>query len=166
MLTEIQDYPDYFIIIKRPICMKQIKRKIDKDPTYTLPTFKADMHLLWDNARTYNTEGSWVYDAADTMQEAFDKLYDEQVNGGAASSGVQSGFTSQGGSGTSTPMFKAGGGAPAAAAAAGGTGTGTKIKLNLGTKLKAQAAQAQSVASGTASMSGSDTGNDDEDDDY
>lgn len=147
--------------------MKQIKRKIDKDPTYTLPTFKADMHLLWDNARTYNTEGSWVYDAADTMQEAFDKLYDEQVNGGggAASSGVQSGFTSQGGSGTSTPMFKAGGGA-APATATGGGGTGTKIKLNLGTKLKAQAAQAQSVASGTASMSGSDTGNDDEDDDY
>lgn len=138
--------------------MKQIKRKIDKDPTYALPTFKADMHLLWDNARTYNQEGSWVFEAADTMQEAFDKMYEDEVNGGGsaggASTGVQSGVTSQGGSGTSTPMYKAGGGPTA-------TSTGiNKIRLNLGTKLKAQ-----SVASETASVSGSDSG-DDEDDDY
>lgn len=139
--------------------MKQIKRKIDKDPTYSLPTFKADMHLLWDNARMYNQEGSWVYEAADSMQEAFDQMFEEKektmsAGAGGSGSGVQSGLTSQGGSGTSTPMYKAGGG-PA------GTTTGiAKIKLNIGTKLKAQ-----SVASENASGSGSDSG-DDEDDDY
>lgn len=134
--------------------MKQIKRKIDKDPTYGLPTFKADMHLLWDNAKTYNQEGSWVYDAADTMQEAFDKIYEDETSGG--SSGVQSGVTSQGGSGSSTPMYKVDGPAKPTVTS---TGVG-KIRLNLGTKLKAQ-----SVASETASVSGSDSG-DDEDDDY
>lgn len=135
--------------------MKQIKRKIDKDPTYSLPTFKADMHLLWDNAKQYNQEGSWVHEAAESMQEAFDEMYDEKTSGSGAgaggSSGVQSGVTSQGGSGTSTPMYKAGT-AP--------TGGLPKIKLNLGTKLKAQ-----SVVSENASGSGSDSG-DDEDDDY
>ena len=153
-----QDYPDYFQIIKRPICMKQIKKKIDKDATYSLPTFKSEMHLLWDNARTYNQEGSWVYEAADQMQEEFDRLYDIELASIAArntntSGGSGSGGPSQVASGTSTPMFKA-------------TGVG-KIKLNLGSKLKAQAAQ--SVASGTGSLTGEDSGDDDdedEDDDY
>jgi ATP-dependent helicase STH1/SNF2 len=139
--------------------MKQIKRKIDKDPTYTLSTLKTEMHLLWDNARTYNQEGSWVYEAADQMQEAFDEMYETELaaiagsntgNGGAGTSGQ----TSQVPSGTSTPMFKAAG---------GGVG---KIKLNLGSKLKAQAARS-SVASGsgTASLTGEESGGDDEEDD-
>jgi ATP-dependent helicase STH1/SNF2 len=153
-----QDYPDYFQIIKRPICMKQIKKKIDKDATYSLPTFKSEMHLLWDNARTYNQEGSWVYEAADQMQEEFDRLYDIELASIASrnantSGGSGSGGPSQVASGTSTPMFKA-------------AGVG-KIKLNLGSKLKAQAAQ--SVASGTGSLTGEDSGDDDdedEDDDY
>jgi ATP-dependent helicase STH1/SNF2 len=151
-----QDYPDYFQIIKRPICMKQIKKKIDKDATYSLPTFKSEMHLLWDNARTYNQEGSWVYEAADQMQEEFDRLYDIELASIAsrnANTSGGSGGPSQVASGTSTPMFKA-------------AGVG-KIKLNLGSKLKAQAAQ--SVASGTGSLTGDDSGDDDdedEDDDY
>lgn len=158
----IQDYPDYFQIIKRPICMKQIKRKIDKDPTYSLPTLKTEMHLLWDNARTYNQEGSWVYEAADQMQEAFDEMYEAETasiasasapagNGAGNGNGAgTSGQTSQVPSGTSTPMFKA------------GAGVG-KIKLNLGSKLKAQ--PAQSVASGSASLTGEDSGGDDDEDD-
>jgi ATP-dependent helicase STH1/SNF2 len=145
--------------------MKQIKRRIDKDPTYSLATLKSDMHLLWDNARTYNQEGSWVFDAADTMQEEFDKMYDDIVaaaasssagpSGNAGPSGPTGGEGSQVPSGSSTPMFKAGAG--------GGIG---KIKLNFGTKLKEQSqAPAQSV--GTASLTGEDSGqDDDEDDDY
>jgi len=132
--------------------MKQIKKKIDKDATYSLPTFKSEMHLLWDNARTYNQEGSWVYEAADQMQEEFDRLYDIEIASIAArtaNSGSGSGGPSQVASGTSTPMFKA-------------AGVG-KIKLNLGSKLKAQAAQ--SVASGTGSLTGEDSGDDDEDED-
>jgi len=138
--------------------MKQIKKKIDKDPTYSLPTLKSEMHLLWDNARTYNQEGSWVYEAADQMQEEFDRLYDIELASIAsrtANTSGGSGGPSQVASGTSTPMFKA-----------AGTGVG-KIKLNLGSKLKAQAAQ--SVASGTGSLTGDDSGDDDdedEDDDY
>lgn len=116
------------------------------------------MHLLWDNARTYNQEGSWVYEAADQMQEEFDRLYDIELASIAsrtANTSGGSGGPSQVASGTSTPMFKA-----------AGTGVG-KIKLNLGSKLKAQAAQ--SVASGTGSLTGDDSGDDDdedEDDDY
>jgi ATP-dependent helicase STH1/SNF2 len=148
--------------------MKQIKRKIEKDPNYSMSTLRSEMHLLWDNARTYNQEGSWVYEAADQMQEAFDKMYEDEV-AAAASRAVPSvpepgpsGATSQMPSGTSTPMFKS-------TNAGGGIG---KIKLNLGSKMKEQAqaqatpvAAAQSVASATTSLTGDESGDDDEDDD-
>ena len=51
--------------------VNQIKRRIGKDPTFTLAQFSIDMHLVWDNARTYNEDGSWVYTAADEMQVVF-----------------------------------------------------------------------------------------------
>lgn len=128
------DYPDYFAIIKRPICMKQIKRKIDKDATYTLQQFRSDMHTLWDNARTYNQEGSWVHNAAEDMQEYFDKAWTEQVDAASTAApslgaGAAGGLESAGGSGsgvnsgTSTPMYKPLDSKPA--------GIG-KIKLNMG----------------------------------
>ncbi|EIW73270.1 hypothetical protein TREMEDRAFT_24951 [Tremella mesenterica DSM 1558] len=121
------DFPDYFAIIKKPICMKQIKKKIDKDNSYGLEQFKIDMHQLWDNARTYNQEESWVYNSAEDMQEFFDKIYEEEINklrknigegiGGSGESNSQSG--------TSTPMFKA-----------DSSKLATKIRLNIGKKLK------------------------------
>nr|XP_019014427.1 ATP-dependent helicase STH1/SNF2 [Kwoniella pini CBS 10737]OCF53208.1 ATP-dependent helicase STH1/SNF2 [Kwoniella pini CBS 10737] len=105
-----RDYPDYYAIIAQPIALSQIKTKIGK-PGYTIQNLKSDMHLLWDNARTYNQEGSWVFNAAEDMQEFFDNLWNEEyprlstqpnsliVEGG-------DGLTSNG-SGSSTPMFKA-----------------------------------------------------------
>ncbi|OCF34973.1 ATP-dependent helicase STH1/SNF2 [Kwoniella heveanensis BCC8398] len=112
-----RDYPDYYVIIAQPIAMSQIRTKIGK-PGYTVHNFKSDMHLLWDNARTYNQEGSWVFNAAEDMQEFFDKLWEEEypklpisdsgnnalINGNGTSNG---GTESAEASGSSTPMFKA-----------------------------------------------------------
>ncbi|WVQ80394.1 hypothetical protein IAT38_002499 [Cryptococcus sp. DSM 104549] len=110
-----RDYPDYYQLIQRPIAMSQIRSKLSK-PNYTLPALRADLHLLWDNARTYNQEGSWVYTAAEDMQEAFDRMWEEkgvpellqrlQGGGGAGGGGSGSVSASAGPSGTSTPMFK------------------------------------------------------------
>ena len=101
-------FPDYYVIIKRPMTMNQIKKRIGKDTAFTLAAFRADMHQVWDNARTYNEEASWVYAAAEEMQEFFDKRWDEEMaklNGGNGSADV-SGGPSAAPSGTSTPMFK------------------------------------------------------------
>lgn len=90
--------------------MNQIKKRIGKDPTFDLNTFKNDMHQVWDNARTYNVEGSWVYNAAEDQQEFFDKLYEEELARLQLSTQSQvpsgSGMTSGNASGTSTPMYK------------------------------------------------------------
>ncbi|KAK8845417.1 hypothetical protein IAR55_006130 [Kwoniella newhampshirensis] len=128
-----RDYPDYYVVIAQPIAMSQIKAKIGK-PSYNLQQFRSDMHLLWDNARLYNQEGSWVFNAAEDMQEAFVRMFEEEVpkfqasqangtNGGGGEGG--NGTPSAEASGTSTPMFKPGGGEKV---------TAPKIRISMGKK--------------------------------
>jgi hypothetical protein len=44
------------------------------------------MILLWDNARQYNVDGSWVHSQAEAMQAAFEDMYENEV--GRASAGT------------------------------------------------------------------------------
>lgn len=107
--------------------MSQIKAKIGK-PSYNLTSFRNDLHLLWNNARTYNQEGSWVFNAAEDMQEAFDKMWDDEVPQFLASQAAGSensvGETSAAASGSSTPMFKP----------LGDKTTAPKIRISMGKK--------------------------------
>ena len=53
--------PDYFDIIKKPMDMSQIKRKLDIG-AYTDPwQFVNDVFLMFENAWTYNRKTSRVY---------------------------------------------------------------------------------------------------------
>ncbi|WRT63636.1 uncharacterized protein IL334_000559 [Kwoniella shivajii] len=105
-----RDYPDYYVVIAQPIALSQIKTKIGK-PGYTPLNLKSDMHLLWNNAKTYNQEGSWVYDAALDSQEYFDNLWNQEypkliASGNGNGHGEETNSNSNENSGTSTPMFK------------------------------------------------------------
>lgn len=139
-------YPDYYTIIAQPIAMSQIKRKFVQ-PSYGLQSLASDLKLLWNNARTYNTEGSWVYNAADTMEAYFDRrLAEEQaLLSGEGSGATATEATTPAPSGQSTPMYK-------------GPAIGTKIKLNVA------AARRQEIVD--SESSGSASGGDDDDDDY
>lgn len=109
----MQAFFDYYDVIKNPMTMNQIKKRIGKDPKFTLEQFCLDMHLVWDNARTYNQEGSWVYDAAEDMQKFFDKMWAEEMvkieapdKDAGPTWPVLGGQRSGQASGTSTPMYK------------------------------------------------------------
>lgn len=153
---------DYYEIIKRPMTMNQIKRRIGKDPTFTLPVFRADMHQVWDNARTYNQEGSWVYNAAEEMQSYFDKMWDDEVPklqgpGSDGAGGVESGLGTAAGSGTSTPMFKAQDQVKVP--------TATRIKLKLGQSSRSRAIEPSLSEEGDEKQE-SESEASDSDDDY
>ena len=115
---------DYYDIVKKPMTMNAIKRRIGKDPSFGLDQFRADMILVWDNARLYNQEGSWVHNAAEDMQAFFEKKWEAEAPGvmaaaaasraaasapgsvGPFGSNPASNGVSANGSGTSTPMYK------------------------------------------------------------
>ena len=67
-LVSKRDYPIYYTMIKKPIAMKMIKKRIHSTYYRTVAQFRDEFHLMFDNARTFNEEGSLVYQDADEMQ--------------------------------------------------------------------------------------------------
>ena len=65
------DYPDYHETISDPICLEQIREKLDTDPSYSLIKLQVDMKLLKDNAELYNEQGSIVYEDAGKLFSVF-----------------------------------------------------------------------------------------------
>lgn len=66
-LPDAIDYPDYYEEIQNPIALDGIKQKIDSESYKSLDDFVADFYLMFDNARTYNAEGSSVYADAEEL---------------------------------------------------------------------------------------------------
>ncbi|KAI1990152.1 transcriptional regulator [Ophidiomyces ophidiicola] len=63
-------YPDYYVIIQNPIAMDSIKRKINRDEYHNLREFRDDIRLLCNNARTYNEDGSVLFQDANQIEAA------------------------------------------------------------------------------------------------
>ncbi|THG96316.1 hypothetical protein EW026_g5492 [Hermanssonia centrifuga] len=58
------DVPDYYDIIRRPICWNVIDQKLDGHRYWDLQDFKDDIHLVLDNAMLYNHPGTPFYKTA------------------------------------------------------------------------------------------------------
>ncbi|KAL9631568.1 MAG: hypothetical protein Q9204_004178 [Flavoplaca sp. TL-2023a] len=80
-LVPKSQYPDYYMIIKQPISMDMIKKKINKEEYSNLREFRNDVGLLCNNARTYNEDGSVIFqDANDIEAACLSKLKQETAN--------------------------------------------------------------------------------------
>ncbi|KAJ2885403.1 hypothetical protein FB639_001779, partial [Coemansia asiatica] len=65
--------PTYYDVIKNPMDLSTIKRKLDSRK-YTDPSdFEADMRLMFNNCYTFNPSGTLVYDMGKELEAAFDK---------------------------------------------------------------------------------------------
>ena len=80
-LPDKKMYPDYYEIIKQPIALSSIRKRITSIYYKTAPDFEADWRLIFNNARTYNQEGSWVYNDADEMEKVFNAMWDRVIAG-------------------------------------------------------------------------------------
>lgn len=65
--------PDYFEIIRQPMDLGTIKRRLDAGGYRTFSAFCKDVRLVWDNARMYNPKDSGIYMIADRMSDFFEK---------------------------------------------------------------------------------------------
>ncbi|PVU91286.1 hypothetical protein BB559_004197 [Furculomyces boomerangus] len=100
-LPNKREYPDYYIVIKKPISMKMIKRRMKSSVTYNPPTanalsstnpnalaqysyssleeFHDDWIKMFNNARLYNEEGSMVYEDAGMLQKELEEFLTEKA---------------------------------------------------------------------------------------
>ena len=62
-------YPDYYVAIKKPISINIIEQKAEKQGYSDFDALSADLFLMFDNAMTYNVEGSQVYDDACALKK-------------------------------------------------------------------------------------------------
>jgi E1A/CREB-binding protein len=60
--------PDYFEIIKKPMDLGTIQKRLENGTYHSIEDFQADVNLTFDNAMTYNEDGSVVYDMASQLK--------------------------------------------------------------------------------------------------
>ncbi|CAG8533481.1 12468_t:CDS:2 [Ambispora leptoticha] len=81
-LPDKGEYPDYYEEIHQPIALDNIESKINANEYPDLKTFYADFNLMFENAKTYNAEGSQIYQDAVQLQKLAQKLTGVKSNGG------------------------------------------------------------------------------------
>jgi hypothetical protein len=64
-------YGDYYTIVKQPICLNMIKKRIAKNEYQSLDAMQNDVTLMVNNTQIYNQEGSMVYNGSLEMMAAF-----------------------------------------------------------------------------------------------
>ncbi|CRG87113.1 ATP-dependent helicase STH1/SNF2 [Talaromyces islandicus] len=106
-------YPDYYMIIQNPIAMDMIKKKINREEYQNLREFREDIHLLCQNARTYNEDGSVLFADANqieaTCNEALKKQAEEHpevADADEAGSAAADGLSTAGASGAESVQPK------------------------------------------------------------
>jgi len=63
--------PDYFQVIKRPMDLGTIQKRLEGGTYHHIDDFKSDVNLTFDNAMEYNAEGSVVHTMAKDMKAQF-----------------------------------------------------------------------------------------------
>ena len=71
--------PDYFEVIKRPMDLGTIKKKLENGCYHSLEEFEGHVHLTFDNAMLYNPDGSVVYNMAKEMKSKFVGDYENLI---------------------------------------------------------------------------------------
>ena len=61
--------------------MSQLKKRANSGYYKTTQAFRDDWMLMFNNARTYNQEGSWIYTDAEEMEKVFNAAWDRVIVG-------------------------------------------------------------------------------------
>jgi Bromodomain len=74
-----RDYPDYYRQITHPTALKDIQKAVSNNKFPTWEAFITEVEYLWENARAYNEEGSFIYENANKLRVclAFPCLLDD-----------------------------------------------------------------------------------------
>ena len=77
-LPDKAELPDYYVEIKEPLAIEQIKRKAKRKKYQSVDHFLRDMDLMYNNCKSYNMEDSQVYKDALSLQAETHQLVKEE----------------------------------------------------------------------------------------
>lgn len=63
--------PDYYEIIKQPMDLATVKKKLAAGEYKTMDLFTTDVNLIWKNAKLYNEEGTYLHLIAQELENWF-----------------------------------------------------------------------------------------------
>ena len=66
----LTDYPE---IIKKPMDLRTVRKNLGKGKHKRYEDFFRDVQLIWDNCKTYNSQGSDIYKMAEQMEKVSKK---------------------------------------------------------------------------------------------
>eukprot|EP01103_Thecamoeba_quadrilineata_P015641 TRINITY_DN5005_c0_g1_i1.p1 TRINITY_DN5005_c0_g1~~TRINITY_DN5005_c0_g1_i1.p1 ORF type:complete len:311 (+),score=53.05 TRINITY_DN5005_c0_g1_i1:23-934(+) len=69
------DIPDYFEIIKNPMDFGTIQKRLDRNYYSTPEQVQSDVHLVFNNATTYNPPGNDICLMVDELRTIFDRKW-------------------------------------------------------------------------------------------
>mmetsp|Transcript_24888 Transcript_24888/g.77468 ORF Transcript_24888/g.77468 Transcript_24888/m.77468 type:complete len:403 (+) Transcript_24888:2-1210(+) len=72
--VDVSEAPDYYDVIKAPVDLAMIQRRISLGTYRTLRQFAADVRQMCKNCRTYNGEDNIYFDCALNVEATFDAL--------------------------------------------------------------------------------------------
>eukprot|EP00563_Minutocellus_polymorphus_P002193 CAMPEP_0181047378 /NCGR_PEP_ID=MMETSP1070-20121207/14848_1 /TAXON_ID=265543 /ORGANISM="Minutocellus polymorphus, Strain NH13" /LENGTH=1781 /DNA_ID=CAMNT_0023126047 /DNA_START=297 /DNA_END=5642 /DNA_ORIENTATION=+ len=72
--------PDYFQVIKKPMDLGTVKKRVENGCYTSIEGFQADVLLTFDNAMMYNPDGSVVHNMAKEMRIKFVSDYDKLIS--------------------------------------------------------------------------------------
>ncbi|KAI8897387.1 hypothetical protein BC833DRAFT_49750 [Globomyces pollinis-pini] len=81
--------PTYFQIIKNPMDLGTIKKKLERGDYETELSFAEDVRLVFANATSFNPPGSQVYIDASLLRMSFNREFDEQSNSNTSAKSFQ-----------------------------------------------------------------------------
>jgi hypothetical protein len=73
--------PDYFEVVKNPMHLLLVKKKLENAVYTDMASFERDVKLVFENAILYNGEESEVGQLANTMMSIFEKEYKKVCEG-------------------------------------------------------------------------------------
>ena len=68
--------PDYGEVVKEPIDISTVKKNLENFEYTDVELFTKDIHKIWANAKSYNSEESVYTRAANRMEKLTDMLFD------------------------------------------------------------------------------------------
>ncbi|KAM0681675.1 histone acetyltransferase [Glugoides intestinalis] len=72
--VSVKDVPDYFEVIKQPMDMSLIMKKLKNNMYLSLNDFSNDIHLMCNNCLSYNGPDTQYYKCASNIQKYFEYL--------------------------------------------------------------------------------------------